>query len=405
MKRPIFIIIGAVIVFILLAIWVYMLFFGTPNEVSEQFADFEFGDTTDPTTADVPPEQNGDDPVVNVTGPDPLRQLTTKPVIAYQEIRNGSSSPDRILYMEAGTGHIYSINKETGEEKRVSGTTIPLSQAGAISSDGGYIMVRSGAGRSSETIVGHLSSTSDEVITTTMTEPVTDFTATKDGVFLYAVQNESSVVAKAYNPTNDQSEMLFTIPFREAAIAWGDTAADAHYVYPKASSELEGYLYRAENGQLTRLPISGYGLSAVGNNDYVIYSKRTGESYETFLYDVVNVSDKQLSRTLIPEKCRAIESVGHQFMCATEITDFSHNTPDMWYQGVTVYKDDLWQMDAALLVNSLLVSPETESGRTLDMVGLQPTIGGDIYFTNKTDQTLWLYETPETTTSNNAVAE
>jgi len=47
MKRSVFIITGIILAIVLIAVWVYVLFFGTPTSLDEQFANFGVGDTID----------------------------------------------------------------------------------------------------------------------------------------------------------------------------------------------------------------------------------------------------------------------------------------------------------------------------------------------------------------------
>lgn len=396
MKRPIFIIIGAIVVLLLIAIWVYMLFFGGQQEKSGVFANLNLGDTSDPSVSISDPATSTD-PVVDTTGPERLRQLTTKPVIGYQEIISGTSSPTLVYYAEAGTGHIYSIDLETGEETRVSGTTIPLSRMAAFTPNGNYMMTQSGSGLSSTFSVraSHGSTTADA---TSITEQVTDFTATADNTFLYLALAGDVSVAKQYYPDTNETETLFTVPFREAAVRWGETAESAHYVYPKPSNRLEGFLYQASGGQLNRLPIAGYGLSAVGNEVSVLYSKQEAGEYQTYVHNLETNTSNKAAVTVLPEKCVYPSADSAILLCGTTGGALGAAVPDAWYQGVTAYADDLLEVSVNQMVATFASNLETESGRQLDLIKL--ATNDDMvrsYFVNKTDKTLWLLDREERT--------
>jgi len=400
MKRPVFIIVGAIFVFVLLAIWLYMLFFGTPkNDPSTTFADLNFTDTTDTTVIVPDGDTTTDQPTVDIAGPERLRQLTTKPVVGHQEVLRDASSTPEVLYIEAGTGHVFSIDSTSGEETRLSGTTLRESQAGAITHNGRFVMIQSGSGAGKEFIVGEISSTSEILIPRTINENIVTFKATTDNTFLYAIQTDSSIIGKHYYPISDTSETIFTVPFREALIEWGDTALETHYTYPKANSRLEGFLYQIKNGQIERLPISGFGLSAQGNDSLVLYSKQLEGSYQTFMYDIEDNVTESLPIDIIPEKCTTKHKSSSKLICGETLATYGASVPDTWYKGIISYVDDLWEIEqiteGTLNASTIdrLVSPVQAVGRQLDMINLSVNKDdSNVYFINKNDRTLWLYE-------------
>ncbi len=403
MKRPLFIIIGAIVILILLCVWVYVLFFGTPENMNDGFADFNFGNTTDPSY--VPggdTDTVSSEPIVNVAAPKRLKQLTTKPIAGYGEVSEGNI-PKKVLYVEAGVGHIFSIDLETGEEQRVSATTLPSSQVASFAGNGEFVMIQTGFGNKVNFTVGELSSDSTELITSTIDEKIISFTGTPSGRFLYAVQTNNSVIGKVFNPTTLAKDILFTVPFRDATIVWGKEASDSHYVYPKATSRLEGFLYEIKNGALSRLPIDGYGLSATGNNDYIFYSKQTADEYRSFSYMKEDENTTSNQFVQIPEKCTFSSVVTSMAVCANTATDYNNQMPDSWYSGGVTYSDTLYQFLNDVGRSIRLVDTQNESGQNLDIVNL--SLGAqdaNVYFTNRNDQILWMYEiTPAFLLTNN----
>ena len=119
MNKPIFIIIGALIILVLIFIWVYLLFFGTPKTVTEVFTDFGgSSETVIDQNNNIDLATTSDNTVIN-TERKKLRQLTTKQVAGFSEIDEPiTASLPSLYYVEMGTGHVYSIQLETGEEKR-----------------------------------------------------------------------------------------------------------------------------------------------------------------------------------------------------------------------------------------------------------------------------------------------
>jgi hypothetical protein len=367
-------------------------FFGTPTSVDEQFGDFGFEDTTD-TNYQEPVVEPEAEPVVDVETAQRLRQLTTQPVAGFAEVQVSTSTPREVLYMEVGTGHIYSINLTTGSEERISATTIPGAQRAEFSENGQYVMIQSGFGSQKEFVVGEISRASSTLSNTELAEPITSFSSTNDNRFLYSIQTNTSTIGKVFNPAEFTNETLFTLPFRESSVAWGSDVTDSHYVYPKTTRQLESFLYRVKNGAVTRLPVDGYGMSALGNNNSVFYSKQERGSYQSYFYDINSGAENSVPLVQIPEKCVMGEGELPITICANTEYEFSHQLPDSWYTGGMASADSLWEISSDGNNARFLVDPEHESGRKLDITRLRITDDAfNLYFTNQTDQTLWVYE-------------
>lgn len=392
MKRSLFFILGILFIIILLGIWIYVLFFGTPKNIEDTFNTFGFGDTTDTELVFEEPTPPAE-PVVDVTSTDRLRQLTTTPIIGYQEVQKNASSSPMIYYIESGTGHIFSIDITTGEERRISGTTIPSSKAAVISPNGQFVMIQSGSGSNQETTLGKLENR-DNLSTQPIGESIVSFSATTDNTFLYAVQTGNTLIGKHFYPISNVSETIFTIPFREAVVQWGSTAASNHYIYPKSSYQLESFLYQVSEKTLTRLPIDGYGMSAVGNDDFVLFSKQVENNYQTFIYNKILDTENISPLSIIPEKCFfSVGDYSELGICAATLTEFDSQIPDTWYQGKVTYADRLWEINPNFRSATQLVDTKGVSGREIDITNLTLNeTGTTIYFTNKLDNTLWLYE-------------
>ena len=392
MKRTLLIIGGVGIICILAGVWAYFLFFGTPNPDGGVFANFNLGNTDDPTVI-IPIEPEPTEPVVDVTSPERLRQLTTQPVAGFAEVQVTASSTPEARYIEAGTGHIYSIDLETGVETRISATTIPLTNAGALTPNGRYALLQSGSGVGSEHVIGIISTTSDELRNFAIPGNITSFAATADNTFMYTTPAGNGLIARAYDPNTNTVEDLFQVPFRDATIAWGSSEAGPHYVYPHTTSRLEGYVYSYTDGVATRERASGYGLSAVGSSAGYIFSEVQNGEYNTHATNKLTSQTNATPLTIIPEKCVFAQIDATVAVCGITLAEFSYQMPDPWYKGEVRMNDDLWEYSIEGQSASLLVSPENATGRQLDIVRPQfGSNGANLYFQNKIDQTLWIYE-------------
>lgn len=394
MKRVIFITIGILIIVILIVIWMYVLISSNTPTNDESFTDLDLGDTTDTSMPTNPATTtNPGGAVVDIDDVERLRQLTTEPVAGYQEVRTSSTSPAEAYYILAGTGYVNAINLKTGEERRVSGVTIRMTTAGAITPDGKHVMIKSGYGATSLTTIGSFGSSTNELERSTLGAEIIDFVATPENTFLYSEQATDSVIAKEYNPGTRTTKTLFTTPFREAAIAWGNTADSAHYVYPKANTQLEGFVLRVKEGVFERLPIDGYGLSAAGNDSFVLYSHQNEEQlYTSHLYSTEYNEHVPFPVEIIPEKCAPLTSKNFLLYCGADDDTRAPNVPNTWYQGDTSYQDNIWAVSTDGSAR-FEVDPLAETGRSIDLQSpLFNTDNSNLYFKNKTDQTLWQYK-------------
>lgn len=391
MKKPIFLIIGGIIVVVLLAVWAYLFMFGTPKSAEDVFSDLGLQGSQDEGGFLPPIVAEEEAPVVNMERPK-LRQLTTKNVAGFREVSLSTTTPALVYYVEMGTGHIFSIDLESGEEKRVSGTTIPKTYQANFSPDGEYVAIASlGNSKSMDLVLGRLG-TSSEMTMTNFSKSVQEFNIGDSDELLYTELEGNGLAASTYNLSSGRTTALFSVPFREATVEWGSVATSTHYVFPKATYALEGFLFEAKDGELSRLPLSGFGFLAKGNEDMIVYNQSIKQVVSSFVYDKEAKVSRPLTAPVIPEKCLLLAQ-GFEFVCPFENTVLPYEFPDEWYKGSLSFKDSLWLLNGENMTGELLVDTFAESGRELDIIDLAvPQAGGTLYFINKNDNTLWMYE-------------
>lgn len=390
MNKKLLIIISVVIVLILILVWAYLLFFGTPKSMDSIFT--EFGKQGNEDTSIVIPSENEtrEESAINSERPK-LRQLTTKPVAGFREVISESTAQPILYYVEAGTGHVYSINIDSGEEVRISGTTIPQAYEAAISAKGDFVAITEVSNAKDKLLIlGSLSATTSS-FTEKFNEIVQDFSFGDSDELLYSVEEAQGIAAYSYNLNTSVKKNIFTLPYHEATIQWGTKAKGTHYAFPKTSFALEGFLYEINNGKINRLPIDGFGFSALANKEIVLFTAVTKEKPTSFIYNRSTGMKKALNTVVMPEKC-SISETGVIFYCAHEPIDVPYQFPDDWYKGVLSFKDSLWEMNEAEFTSTKLVDTLTESGREIDGINLSTgTNTKALYFINKNDSTLWMY--------------
>lgn len=391
MKQQVFIIIGALIVLLLVGVWAYLLFFGTPKSAEDVFAELGLSGSED--TQIVPQPVPVATSTVNLERPK-LRQLTTKPVIGFQEVTKATSSAAALYYVEMGTGHIFSIDLQSGEEVRISGTTVPKANHADIATNGSLVAISSPTNsKNLNLVLGTLgTSTPTDMTLTGFEKTVTDFTIASSGELLFTETNLGTTLGTAYNVKTAKETTIFSLPYKDARIIWGEAGNDSHFAYPKASYALEGFLYEAKNNTLSRLPVDGFGLTVNANNSIVLFSRSENQVTKSYLYDLTEQTTSPLAAVVVPEKCLLTGS-DLEFVCPFEARELSYEFPDDWYKGTLSFKDSLWLLSAQNMSGQLLVDTFSESNRELDIIDLAVSSkGGVLYFINKNDNTLWMYE-------------
>ncbi|OGG88904.1 hypothetical protein A2592_00860 [Candidatus Kaiserbacteria bacterium RIFOXYD1_FULL_42_15] len=392
MKRSTFIIIGFIIIILLLAFWLYSLFYGTPQKVGEIFTNFGFwGNSSVVEVVPVATTTVPEAPIVDVVTVK-LRQLTTRPVIGFREFQATTTEPKFITYAEAGTGHIYTINLTSGEEIRVSNVTIPTAETAVFSASGRFVAVRSGFTNKNEVLLvdlNDLSSVKSEVLPYN----IDNFTFSVTDELLFTEITTTGARGRALNPSTKAVREIFTVPFQAITMVWSQDGVTPHYVYPKASSRLLGFLYAVSGGSIIRMPISGSGLTAKASADYIGFSKLVNLNQQSFFYNTKTGMVSSAPIMLTPEKCVFTHRNNATLYCGYEITDYPYTFPDDWYKGTKIFSDRIWSINFNTQSATQIISPPVSVGRELDITDM--SIGLDdkmLYFTNKNDRTLWLYE-------------
>lgn len=391
MNKKLFIIGGVSVILILLGVWGYLMVYGGPANPEGVFANL--GTNGELTEGGNMPEQAvvTEVPVVD-TKAEKLRQLTTGPVAGFKEVQLSTTTPAVLYYVEMGTGHVFTINTDSGEEVRISGTTYPNTLTAEISNNGLYYgFLGMSATKEFPLTVGILSTTTN-VMKNSYVGVSSDISFNEQNELYILSRKADNSSASLYNVKSETMTPLFTLPFLEASIDWGNTKSGPHYTYPKPAAALEGQLYEVLGNTLKRLPIEGNSLTAITSGDITLYNKV--ESKRLNSYFRVNSADvtQPLDSPVFVEKCFAAATEG-QFICAQNSTEITIRNQESWYSGEESFSDSVWLLDGNTFTGELLFNGLEESGRQLDIIKLDLSESGKVlYFINKIDNTLWMYE-------------
>lgn len=383
MKKSLFITIGITLIIVIIAIWAYLFIFGKPENPDDIFANFGLGgrDNIPGLTPDTTIDTND----TSLDGSSQkLKQLTTRPV------GGAGFSEDGIRYMEKGTGHIYEIDLSTGNETLLRGTTIPQSAEAVFAKDASAVAITTYEGGGNKTIVQRLTQgNSSSSVGISLPEGAREiaFSSATNTLF-YALKEASGSAGYSYNILTSKGSQLFKTALRDIEVIWGDPI----YLYTTPTSEQEGYIYRLNGNELGYVTNGGRGLMGIAFEDIVA---------TTIVGDEEPVSILQTSEDsftiplpLIPEKCISKTTADAFFYCTAPFTLDVNDFPDSWYKGTVSFSDALWKVDTrstqVLFISDFL----KESGREIDVSNIGMNDSGTlIYFINKNDNTLWMFDT------------
>lgn len=381
MKKTIFISIGILIFILILGVWAYLFMFGVPKSSSDIFANF--GGSTSNTNPSVLIDTTLVD-TQNTTPegkPQALKQLTTRPVA-------GAGFIDRsILYVEQGTGHVYSINLTTGSETLLSGSTIPGAREAFFSPDGSYVAMTMVENTVAKTLVGKIGVGAQFSGVALPNGATQIHFGSATGTIQYIIVSAVGTIGYTYDIIKDSATQIFTLPLRDIRVLWGDPL----YVYTTPSSQEIGYVYRVVKNDVHFITSGKFGLMAFTTPTGLMVTANIDSVVTTIHTD--GIRNVRQAFPLIPQKCVSGSVTTY---CAvprdSELDTLSF--PDAWYKGIVSYTDVLWNIDPSTGKATALVDFLDTSGRAIDISTIDINKAGNMLsFINKNDNTLWVFDT------------
>ncbi|MCA9360920.1 hypothetical protein KC845_00005 [Candidatus Kaiserbacteria bacterium] len=374
MNKKILFLLGGLVLIALVAIWVYLLFYGTPESPEEVFTNLGFGNQTD--TVILPDTPIIEENLVDVAS-SPLTQLTLRPVAGFWVGEN------LLLYTERGTGYIYEINLNTGEELAVTKTTYPRVVEAVFAPNGlSAVYTNQDNYQSVSYLVKFDVDGTNESIN--LPPSVSDIAYKDDETILYTSPDDFGTIGYEYNFNTLERKELFKFPMFQMHMIWGG-GIDNIYAYSAPSPLLEGSAFKITDNRLVPIGKAGNGLVAIANDNLQTFSYINNKRYQN-----ESIFGNKLPTILIPEKCDFVGPNAGSLVCGIPSGNLNSNFLDNWYKGIISTNDTIWGID--LVENSILkfIDLQAVAGRPLDVTDTKVKPNG-VFFINKNDHTLWQY--------------
>ena len=387
MKKSLIVSIGVILILLVLCVWLYLLFFGTPKDGGDVFTNLGFEVTT-PAPATTTTALEATLPATDValatlgTGK-ALQQLTTRPVAGFGFV--GTSS-DRIRYVERGTGHIYEIDTAAGTEIRVSGTTIPQVVEAAFSPSGEQVALTAEISDTHTIYAGLINAEQEKADYLELPSGASQPALVEDGDVRYILKTNIGTEGYRLNIDTKESVRIFSIPLRDITVLWGEET----YLYNKPTRYAEGTLYKIDNGLKPVLP-THFGFVGGLTDSYYLTNYNEGGVMASYAKNKESGEAVRLATSFVPEKCAA--SADTRVWCAAPYTSHDGAFLEGWYRGSVQSADILWIVDISRGQAQSMANFLVDAGRQVDVDHIIVDSSGQVpAFRNKIDNTLWIYD-------------
>lgn len=305
-------------------------------------------------------------------------------------------------YIELGTGHVYEGRTTDGVVSRISNTTIPdIDEAEFVDQDRVLIRYTDDSDRiktfSAELAdnFGDSSSAPKRLQGIFLPDNILDVDVSPEGTLGMIVPDGDEYSVRTSDAVGDNTVELYRSPLSEWRVGWHGSN-DTMLLQSTPSYETYGVAYTLDtsNGALRPYTTGRKALQVKPSASYdnAMISLYGDDEMRLYVWNRESNQYIDLSIDALAEKCTWAQARG-SFFCATPMEDLQEGEPDLWYQGVTSYTDQVWQIDATTGQAQLVLSGALSDGRPFDIVDLQ--ISPDeqfLYFRDKTSRALWSFQ-------------
>jgi hypothetical protein len=338
----------------------------------------------------------------NFVATNKLRKISSDPISGYSLFTDPKDSRTYVHYILRANGNIYETYQDSVESKRLSITTVPRVYESTWLPGGQNLIIR------------YLKDNTENIETFSVkinpaTTTLNEFEGGIDGNFLteninslvlnpagdkifYLTSNLTGASGYISKPTGLNKKLLFESPLIEWNISW--PKEEIVTMTTKPAAQILGYMYflNTQTGTFSKIIGGIRGLTTKTNSAAtdVLYSDESRNIPRLYLLNIKSGESKLLPWNTFPEKCVWGNTDSKTIYCAAPKSFSAGDYPDLWYQGLTNFNDQIWKVNIDTGASTLILDLEKESENALDAIELQIDKSDSyLYFTNKTDLTFW----------------
>jgi len=397
-RTKIIIVVVVVLLLVVLGVFLYFLF-------KKQPLPSDGGGTFPPPTGEVTPKE---EPPTVLPPEAPkafepiLRQLSKVPIAG--SVLGSKSGEATARYQERAAGNVYEIGAAGEGERRVTNTTIPKVYE-ALWNRAGTALIARYVRDNTETIESFsarispgTSGKEGELQGTFLPRSIADAALSPDGTLLFYLQEENGGAVGIRSDLSGKGKTkLWASPVREWLVAW--PTANKIMLLSKPSNLASGMLLSLDptTSASTLILRNIPGLTALMNpvRPQVLYSASGESNFSLFLLDLATGKRSAVQTTTLPEKC-AWNKKGDRLYCGVPKSISPGSYPDVWYQGIIGFEDEVWSFTPATGVTEHILDISEKRGTAIDLV--RPEVSPDekfLLFTDKESGTLWSLQMKE----------
>jgi len=314
-----------------------------------------------------------------------------------------------LRFVDRAVGNIYEYiqNSQSGEVQRITNTTIPKTQEAVWSNLGNNLILRY-----LDNATDNISSFSAKINISTSSIDTTP--GNLSGVFLSSnikqlvispkgdrvfglvdKSDKSGTYGFIENLDGSGKKIIFDSQISYWNIAWPKDNIITFTTKPNYKDSGLLYFFNPQTYSFDRIIGDITGMSTLVNKDasLVAYSYSINNIINLDVYDVKNRINNNLKLPTLSDKCVWGNINSKILYCAIPQNINTDNYPDVWYQGVESFNDNIWKIDTETGDIKLLYMIGSNEVNNIDAFNL--VISADdqyIAFMNKNDLSLWLLQ-------------
>lgn len=321
---------------------------------------------------------------------------------------SNKSNQDVLMFVDRATGNTYQYipEEQTGEAKRVTNTTIPKIQETVWSSSGKNLVLRyldndtdNISSFAAKIEIGSSTvESSGEIIGSFLASNIKQMAINPKGDKIFNLVDKSDKSGSFGFTTGlggDSKKIIFDSPVSYWNISW---PKDNTIVFTtKPSYRDYGFLYyfNPQTYSMERILGNIVGLSTLVNKDasLVAYSYTSDNLFYLDVYDAVSKISKNIKISTFADKCAWGNKNSKILYCAIPEISIYDNYPDVWYQGLVSFRDNIWKIDTETGKTEEIYFVGSNEIADIDGFDMKVSLSDQyLVFSNKNDLSLWLLD-------------